>query len=251
MEENKKVNKRAVKKQTKSKEKINNNSNKKDTLFIDYLKFYKENLRKNHLIIYILLLIVFFITIIININSIQISQEISDNLNNITSQANNVNIFKLIVTEKIPLTFLVIFAGITPYFYLSILGFIYPYLQALDMIEAFYAMDKVSNLILMSIGCIIEFIGFGLAIVNGFYYCKLSSKRFRYNQSKSYSFNDVKKNFYSATRKEEKLKELTKKMEDKAKEKEKLNVKIPYNMLFISFVISTVIVVIGSLIARI
>ena len=107
-----------------------------------------------------------------------------------------------------------------------------------------------NNVVIVALGIIIQLFGFGMAIAAGYYYCSLSSKRFRYNQSKGYSMDDVKKNFYSATKKNEKLDKLNKKMEEKAKQKEKLNVKVPYRMLLESALFAFIIVLIGTLITQ-
>lgn len=237
------------KKKTEVKEEVKNkvdtkSQNKVVQFLNEYWQFYKENLRKKHIILYIIGLVIFFAFIVNLLNSYDPANEVA---RDISSSETSVNMLKIIFKEKLPLTLVIVFAGFTPFVYVPTLGFITAYIFANKLVEAF-AMGN--NVVIVALGIIIQLFGFGMAIAAGYYYCSLSSKRFRYNQSKGYSMDDVKKNFYSATKKNEKLGKLNKKMEEKAKQKEKLNVKVPYRMLLESALFAFIIVLIGTLITQ-
>ena len=104
------------------------------------------------------------------------------------------------------------------------------------------------NLILMLIGAIIEFVGFSLATASGFAFCSYSTKRSKYANKSTPTFLDFKKEIYSLTDNKKKLKELENKKKQKAKKIEKFNVKTPYAFIFTSFIISVIIILIGTFI---
>lgn len=221
----------------KSKEKINIK-----TVLKHYMKFYNENLRFKHIIITIIMLILFFIILNFTLNKYEnIGQEIK----NITTQK---SILNMIVKEKAPLAAIIIFAGITPFAFLSVLGMIYSYILASNLCRIYLVSKSVIVLIIGSVSAIIQIIGMGISIATGIYYCIQSSKKFRYSQYVSFGLKDVKSTYYQMRNNEEKLKELQEKEYKKAKKREKLNVKIPYINLIISFVITMVFLIIGAFI---
>ena len=171
-----------------------------------------------------------------------------DQFNQITSETNTIkahsNIFMTIITEKIPVAFLMVFSGVTPFVYIPVIGICaYPYMLAIQLMNM-----SVINMILACIGSVIQIFGISLAISGGIYYCKNSSKRFRYNQSTTFGLDDVKLQVYEATKKEEKLDKLKGKLQVKREKREKLNVKIDYKSLIITAIISIIIVAVAALI---
>lgn len=62
---------------------------------------------------------------------------------------------------------------------------------------------------------------------------------------------DFKRTFYEATGNKKKLKEVAKKKEEKTAKNEKNNVTVPYGYFVISFLISVVIIAIGTIISRV
>lgn len=217
----------------------------KSIKFIDivksYFSFYKKSLMKKHIIIYIISLIVFAFFLVTFMNNL-------DGINQLLSEIKNIensrNIFSILIKEKIPVTFLLIFSGITPFIFIPVIGIIgFPYILATTIMNM-----NVINMVIACIGAIIQIFAMSLAISAGIYYCASSTKRFRYNNSTSFGLDDVKKQIYESTKKEEKLKVVTAKMENKAEKIKKLNVKIEYKALVITFVISTLVICIASLI---
>lgn len=232
------------------KSKVTNNKtdNKFSKSLKEYIKFYNNNFKKKHIIVYIILLIIFFITLSLLISN----HDTSDIIQQMANEAGNVkntNLFTTIFKVNIPFIFLTFFAGITPFVPLSIIGAVYPYTAASNIASAFTMTSHTGNLIFMTIGSIIEIFAIALAIEAGLYYCKLSTKKFRYSQGGSFGIYDVKKQLYNISNKKEKLEKLEEKKYEKEKKREKLNVKVPYKMLFYTFVVCVVISTIGILIS--
>lgn len=247
MKKEKMKNDKASKVQSASENVKEKSTKEKESYFGDLFKFYKENLFKKHLILYIILLVIFFVTVAVLINKVdpQDASSISANVD-----VTEINLFKSIFGEKLLLVALMVFAGITPFVYIPVLGLMAPYLLAKDLINLCYYERFQGNVIVVSLGVIIQLIGIALAIATGIYYCTLSSKKFRYRQSLDISFNDVKKNFYKATNKTDKLKKLEKKIKEKKNKAEKLNVKIPYTKIVALAIASFLVVALGTLISR-
>lgn len=217
-----------------------------------YFKFYKEKLMRKHIIVYIICLVVFFVmiaTLISKINSTPNIAELAQKAKEVSEASNGV--FSLIITKKIPLTFMIILAGIAPYFFIPVIGIASSYSLACDIVTNFNVLTGKASVIPMCIGAIIQLIAVGLSVATGIQYCLLSTKRWRYSRNQDYSMLDFKRTFYEATDNKKKLKEVAKKKEEKAAKNEKNNVTIPYGYFIISFLISTIIIAIGTIISRV
>lgn len=217
-----------------------------------YLKFYREKLMRKHIIIYIICLVVFFVmiaTLISKINSTPDIAELAQKAKEVSESSKN--IFSLIFMKKIPLIFMIILAGIAPYFFIPVIGIAYSYSLACDIVTNFNVLTGKASVIPMCIGAILQLIAVGLSVATGIQYCLLSTKRWRYSRNQDYSMIDFKRTFYEATGNKKKLKEIIKKKEEKAAKNEKNNVTVPYGYLVISFLISTVIIAIGTIISRV
>lgn len=206
-----------------------------------YYSFYKKNLRRKHIVIYVLSLIVFAFCLITFMNNI-------DTINQLLSEVRNykmdTNVFSILIKQKIPVIFLLIFSGITPFIFIPIIGIIgFPYILATSIMNM-----SVINFVISCIGAIVQIFFVSLAIASGIYYCSQSTKKFRYNNYSTFGLDDVKKQIYESTKKEEKLKKVEEKMAKKSEKLQKLNVKIEYKALIITFVISTLVVCIASII---
>ncbi len=207
----------------------------------NYFTFYKKNLRRKHMIIYILSLVLFAFFITSFKSDLTAMNQL---LSQIGDNKEETNIFMLILRNKIPLAFLLTFSGVTPYIYIPMMGIIgVPYLLALGLMNM-----SVVSLVISCIGAIIQIFGYSLAIAGGIYYCNLSTKRYRYNQTNLFGLDDIKMQIYEATKKEEKLNKVKERRQAKIEKKEKLNVKIEYKKLLITVIVSIIIVVIATLI---
>lgn len=233
---------------------FDNESSKFDikNIMIGYFKFYKEKLMRKHIIVYIICLVVFFVmiaTLISKINSTPNIAELAQKAKEVSEDSNGV--FSLIITKKIPLIFMIILAGIAPYFFIPVIGIASSYSLACDIVTNFNVLTGKASVIPMCIGAIIQLIAVGLSVVTGIQYCLLSTKRWRYSRNQDYSMLDFKRTFYEATGNKKKLKEVAKKKEEKTAKNEKNNVTVPYGYFVISFLISTVIIAIGTIISRV
>ena len=218
----------------------------------DYFKFYKQKLMRKHIITYIICLIVFFVIIawlISKINSTPNIAELAENAKIISE--NSKGVFSLIISKKIPLIFMIIFAGIAPYFFIPVLGIGASYSLAVDIVTNFNVLTGKSSVIPMCIGAIIELIAVSLAIATGVEYCILSTKKWRYSRNKDYSMLDFKRTLYEATNNKKKLNEINKRKQERDAKNEKNNVKIPYVYLLTSFAISVIVIAIGTIIAKV
>ena len=218
----------------------------------DYFKFYKQKLMRKHIITYIICLIVFFVIIawlISKINSTPNIAELAENAKIISE--NSKGVFSLIISKKIPLIFMIIFAGIAPYFFIPVLGIGASYSLAVDIVTNFNVLTGKSSVIPMCIGAIIELIAVSLAIATGVEYCILSTKKWRYSRNQDYSMLDFKRTLYEATNNKKKLNEINKRKQERDAKNEKNNVKIPYVYLLTSFAISVIVITIGTIIAKV
>lgn len=245
----KKVVKPDVKKNFDEKKETKNNF---EYIIKEYFKFYKQKLMKKHIIVYIICLVVFFVMIASLISKINATPNISELAQNAKEiSENSQGVFSLIISKKLPLIFMIIFAGIAPYFFIPVIGIGTAYGLAVDIVTNFNVLTGKSSVIPMCIGVIIELIAVSLSVATGIEYCILSTKKWRYSRNQDYSMLDFKRTLYEATNNKKKLKEITKKKEEKNKKNEKNNVKIPYLHLVISFVISMIIIAIGTIIAKV
>ncbi|MNP08225.1 hypothetical protein D3C76_1002840 [compost metagenome] len=246
--ENNELNKNRVKK-TKTKVSDNKGIGK---IIKNYLSFYNKELRKKHILIYVVSLILFaiFTTSVIsdvgNINTIQTQA------NNFTNSGNtsDKDVFNSIITQKIPISLLLIFAGITPFAYIPVLGIVLaPYILAGDIANVINGSYGVISILSLSVSAVLQLIGIGLAIATGVYYCNNATKRFRYSQGGSMGIDDVKDQYYQIRKDEKNLEKLQLKRQQKLEKKEKLNVKIDYFNMLISAVVSVIIVSVATLIS--
>lgn len=213
----------------------------------EYFNEYKENLKTKHIVCFIIMIVIFGLTIISYVSNLQ-NQDFLEQVQNITGEYVSENVFTKILSNKLPAVAIIIIAGVTPFIYASALGVLFSYQMAEEMITVLSVANSSGNVILMSVGAIIQCIGFSLAVATGIYWCKISGKRRRYANGTQKSFLDVKKELYSLTNNKKKIKELEKKRKEKNEKIQKYNVEIPYLTLITSFVVSFIIVVIGTFI---
>lgn len=233
------------------KRKENNKKKNYPNFIIEFLKFYNDNLRKKHIIVYIISLIILFIFLAMFISSIDVTTSIETLAENAQASVSKTTVFDEIIKQTIPSVFLVIFAGITPFVYLSVIGFYYPYLLASDIASAFLITSQTGSLVFMTIGAIIQLFAISLAMVAGFHYCSISSKKYRYSQRSGFGLYNVKKQILEIRKDEKKLAKLEEDKRKKDEKIEKLNVSVPYKDLFSVFVVAVLIAIIGTLIAAI
>lgn len=215
----------------------------------EFLEFYKENLRKKHIIVYVVSLVIFFVFLAMFISTIDVKAPLETVIEN--TQKSSTNVFSTIIKQTIPSVFLVIFAGITPFIYLPVIGFGYPYIIASDIAESFLMTTHTANIICMTFGGIIQIFAISLAMVAGFYYCGFSTKRFRYSQRSGFGMYNVKRQLYEIKKDDKKIAKLEEEKRKKDEKIEALNVSVPYKKLFYTFVVAAIIAIIGTIISAI
>lgn len=226
-----------------------NTDNKIIKMLSEYKEFYKENLKRKHIIMYFVLLVIFFVSLMFLLNNLNVENVVKQIVETggkakILESSSFIN---TILKENISVIFVILLAGITPYFYLPVIGSFIAYNFALKISMMYIGSINIITLTFTSLGMIIEMFGYALAIAMGIYFCKNSTMRFKYMQSGGFSFDDVKKGIFEIKKDEKNLEKINKKMLEKKEKMEKNNVKIPYKELFITFCISFVIVLIGTI----
>lgn len=229
-------------------------NSKSSMLVVDFYDFYKNNLYKKHLVLYVISLILFFVMLVYYIKSNNTTGELgeiikseTENLVLLGKMAN----FKSIFTDKLLLNFVLLLSGITPYVYIPVIGVLYSNTLAANIVGLFNNIASNMNPTFVTIGSIVQLFGISLTSAAGIYFCKVSTKRFKYSQKVNFTFNDVKKEYYTIKKDDKKLEEALKKEEKRKEEIEELNVKVPYKVIVISFVISSLIIIAGGLITLI
>lgn len=211
------------------------------TLLKNYLNFYNKNLKRKHITVYIISLIVLTSFMSLFIGNLSQVNQLLDGINNVEKGS---NVFINTIKEKIPLVFLITFSGITPYIYIPVIGILgYPYLVAMEVMNL-----SSFNLVIATLAGILQIFGASLAIAAGIYYCTCSTKKYKYSQAITFGLDDVKQQIYTIAKKEEKLSKLKEKRQIKSDKREKLNVKIEYKNLLITVIVATIIVVIAAIV---
>lgn len=203
-------------------------------------KFYNENLKRKHIIITIISVILYtltFISMMYSSKDVSLASDIAPA--SLVSQ----------IRECVFLSFIIILAGITPYVPISIMGIMQAIIIVNDMVVRHIC--GVSFLPTLYIGGLIQIPFYSLCVSIGLYYCKLSTKKNKYYHQSSFTFNDVKKQIYEIRKDDKKVEEINKKQEEKARKIQECNVKIPYLNFVILGVVSVIMEIIGVLITKI
>lgn len=184
-----------------------------------YKSYYKENILKKHIIITIIsiiLLMIFFISNLYSIKSLNYSIEY-------TKEAFGKSFYNNLLFNGI-----VIFSGISPFVFLPLLGFTILYNEAISMANiCILNGSKIYYVLIIFMG-ILKCISYSLVIATGIQYCIYSSRKYRYNQKKGYNINDFKISIYRLRKNEDKIKELQEKKSKSIEKYKKLDIKIPY-----------------------
>ena len=153
------------------------------------------------------------------------------------------------IREDALLSFVIVFAGITPFCYLSVIGIA----QSMLMVDQYAMRYAVGSSFLFTsfIGGLIQLVGVALCVAVGMYYCKLSTKKNKYYHQSSFGMDDIKESFYDLRKDEKKMEELKKKREEKARKIQEANIKIPYFSIILLGFIGFLFQFVGTLIAAI
>lgn len=227
--------------------KSNAEEKKYKNILFEYLEYYKSKLIKKNIVIFILSVVLFAVFLGNYISNLNNSDFLEQVKNIGTSQAND-GVITNIIKNKIPTLFIIILAGITPYFYISTLGIFSGVQLASEIFSKISIANHSNSIVIMCIGAIIQMVGFSLAASTGMSWCTIMIKRNRYFSGKENSVLDLRQEYYRLKNDNKKLEQLKKKKKEKLLKNEKNNVKVPYKMFIMSFLISCLIVILGTLI---
>lgn len=206
------------------------NKEKNRNSVLEYLKFYNKELKKAHIICFFLMLIIYAysVGVIIDKEEIEFMEEVTK-----VAKTN-------IILEKVVSVFLIVASGITPFVFIPIIGVI----GVPMMLSANITNTSIIVTILTSALSILQMFFIALCVSVGMYFCRSSTKKFRYRQKTSFSLDDVIQQVYEIKKDQKKLEEFKKKRLLKAERQEKLNIKTKYKMILITFIISIIPIII-------
>ena len=205
-------------------------------------EFYNTKIKKTHIICMTIMVVIFVLVFIVNIGMYKSGA-------NIIPDGAVGESLSGAIQENFLMCAVVIFAGITPYCFLSVLGIAESAVIVGDM-SLRYAWGS-SFLPTMFLGGIIQMIGFSLCVAIGIYYCRLTTRKRKYYNYSSFSFNDVRQQIYEIRKDEKKVKELEKKKKEKYDVAKNSNVKIPYMNFLLLGILAFAITFVGLVITRI
>lgn len=243
-----------------AKSKLESNSNLKNTvnekkveekvyknIFFEYLDYYKNRLMKKNVIIFIISIILFSVLLGSYISNLH-NEDFLEQIKNINLNEQSVSAINNFIKNKVPTIFIIILAGITPYFFISILGIFTSTQIANEILSVISVANNTGSMFFMCIGAMIQLVGFSLATSTGIHWCRIMTKRSRYFNGKENMFDNLRQEYYRLRNNNKKIEELKRKKKEKNIKNEKNNVKIPYKILLISFLFSCIIVFVGTII---
>lgn len=199
--------------------------------------FYNNKIKKIHIIVSAISMVIFAIMFFVSLKTPE--KYVDGVATGLVEQIKSVGL----------LTFLMVFTGTIPYFFLGFLG----ELQVFYLIEDFGIRMALGNSLGITafLGGLINIIGLTLSMAVGLYGCYLTTKKRKYYNASQFSMTDIKMNFYRLSKKDEKVEEYEKKKEEKLKKAESDNVKMPYFNLILLGIVAFIIQIIGLLISKI
>ena len=209
----------------------------------DFIKYYKENLKVKHIVCFIIMVIIFALSLNLfytNLNNQEAKEIITESVKGAP--------FISSLGEKVFLAFIIVFAGFTPYLYISVIGVFCGYSLANNIIISYILNGSTVSFVFMIIGGVIQLIGFSLCVATGINYCSISTKRRKFSSNTTYGLNDIKSTFYKFKNDKEGMKRVEESNRKKFEEKKKYNVKVPYLTYIVSFIISIIFVLVGMVI---
>lgn len=151
--------------------------------------------------------------------------------------------------ERLFILLLILLAGWVPYFYIPAIAYIaYIFMLSGDLLFKMELHGKILTLVLNILPLIIDIFTVSIITAIGIYMCNYTTKKYRFTQSMSFSFLDVKLHLYEITKKQDKYDEVLTRKEKKIADMQKNDVKIDYRMIL---KIAPIIVVINLIVCLI
>ena len=229
-----------------------------DGIIPEMKKFYKQELKTKHMWNFVIALFIYFTLLICFKTGVIDLQELANTdiytevdtyteQPQVVEQSNNIQQEKSrfdAIKSQLGLVVVGMISGLTPYINIPVLiTGIYPLIVAANI-----STNSVIIILLMSLVILVEIYFITLLVAVGMYWCKMATKHFRYSQSSSFTFDDVRLQYNEAMKKEEKVEEIRKKMMERNEKIQALNVKINYKAIFIFGIIAALILSICTLI---
>ncbi len=208
----------------------------------EVLDFYNTKLKKMHIILLVIAVVLYIVTFCSTFSSIK-----SGNFS--VAETAVAPGFLSSVKENALLDLVIIIAGITPYCFLSIMGIVQAIVGVNGLALSYVVGKKFIATLFM--GGLIQLIGISLCVAIGLYFCRLSTKRNKYYHSSDFGIDDIKMQLYEIRKNDKKVEEIKNKKIEKAKKIEACNIKIPYLYFIILGVIAFLIQFIGVVITKI
>ena len=124
---------------------------------------------------------------------------------------------------------LILLAGWVPYFYIPAISYVaYIFMLSGDFFAIMCEKGKLVSLLLGTLPMVIDVLSVSVVAVIGIYMCKYTGKKYKYAQRTSFSWLDIKIQFYEMTKQTEKYEAALKKKQEKAEKMKENDVKIDY-----------------------
>ncbi len=137
-----------------------------------------------------------------------------------------------VLKERLVILLLILLAGWVPYFYIPTIAYVaYIFMLSGNLLLEMELHGRILTLTLNLLPVIIDILTISIIVAIGMYMCNYTTKKYRYTQSMSFSFLDVKLHLYEITKKEDKYNEVLAKKEKKTADMQKNDVKIDYRMI--------------------
>lgn len=220
--------------------KFNVKFDKKVDTKMQLLDFYNQNIRKIHIIVSVIMIILYIFSFIYRFNAIK-SGEYK------LAEGATIPNFMYELQQNLVLDLVIIIAGITPFCFIPVIGVA----QAITVVGGLsvrYALGG-SFMITAFLGGLIQVFAVALCVSVGLYYCRLTTKKNKYYNQSGFGIDDIKLQVYQIRKQEEKIQQIEKKQEEKNRKIAESNVKIPYLNFMLLGVIAFVIQFIGILIS--
>lgn len=138
-----------------------------------------------------------------------------------------------VLKDRVLKLILILVAGWVPYCYIPAIVYVaYVFILSGDLIFNMQINNGLITLLINVIPSLIDIFIASIITAVGLYISNYSTRKYKYNQKRSFSFQDVKIQLYQMTKKQDKYEEEVAKKGKKLEGLEKNNVNIDYKMIF-------------------
>lgn len=216
------------------------------------LTFFNGNIKKKFLV----LLIISVVLVILSTNFMYPINKAEIITSNITAGGSGSLLVRQslleILKSKLMILGLTVIAGVVPYFFIPVLGFIgYVFTTGSEISMKLLGYGGISFSFITLISTVLDIVSISLVTSVGIYFTVVSTKSFTYSRVKRFTFLDLKLQVYEMLKKEDKIKIVKDKIAKRIEKQEKNNVKVKYlemiGILGVATIIQTISVLIETL----